>query len=220
MKKRITIILVISLTFLIGIWIGKTKFKNSSISENEKEIDTAQVNEEREYENNHPTYSVQGGFPKVDDHYRFLVASKWYNFRFEVNGTTCTDPSNNDIDYKHNNITDSILKKRIGKNWKEKFEKTVDSLYIIDTTSVNIAKNDISVKNRIKVKSKKYKYEVYPNYKCYATPEKFLKIISIEWRGKIYNDSSNVSFMRVTVDIKANKVRKIEDAEMEWNQYR
>ena len=219
MKKKVITISAFLLIFFVGIWIGKTKFQINSNSDepNIVKIDTAQINAEREYENEFPTYTVQGGMMQPEDKYRYII-DRWYGFRFVVNGNTCTDPNNMNIDLNHNNRTDSILKKRIGKNWYEKFEKSVDSLYSLDTLAVFIVRNNIQVKNLIKKKSKNK--DRYTSYKCYSTNKGNLKIVSLEWEDIIYKDSINVSFARVIIDIKEKRVKGIEQSEMEWNPYR
>ncbi len=215
MKKTIISTIIIILVFLSGIWIGKTQFQKKSVPENQitEEIDTAQVNLQKIWEEKYPIYAVAGGLPDPADKYRYIVDS-WYGFTFTVNGNCTTQYA---VDANRNNKTDSILKKRIGKDWHERFEKTVDSLYRIDTLAISIAENDSSVQNLIKLKAKENPLDFYPGYKCYAAPQKNFRIVSITCNDRIYNDTINVSFMRVAVDISKKKVTKIEDTPMEWD---
>lgn len=214
MKKNIVFVLAVAAALVVGIVIGKTTFFDHSVSEekNKTPVDTAMINAEIKFENKYPTYMIAGGRPDIKDRYRYIV-DNWYNFRFSVNGTTCTDLNNQIIDINRNNRTDSILKKRIGKNWMEKFEKSVDSLYHIDSLAIHIAENSETVKNAIREKAKTTNAKRYIDYKCYPTTNKNLKIVSVEWTGLIYKDSIMVSFLRAIVDIKSKKVKEIEKTE-------
>ncbi len=216
MKKIAALIVIVFAAVLIGIFIGKSKLFDKPVVEDkeEVEVDTAMVNAEKKYENKYPTYTVAGGLPQVRDKYRNIV-DRWYNFNFVVNGSNCTDPSNQNVDVKHNNRTDSILKKRIGKNWMELFEKTADSLFLIDSLAIAITENDRAVKNIIKQKSLKDVNAKNARYKCYPTTDKNVKLVSAEWSGIIYRDTTEVSFFRAIVDIKNKKVKEIERTERE-----
>ncbi|SEO26679.1 hypothetical protein SAMN05444671_0504 [Flavobacterium sp. CF108] len=77
-----------------------------------------------------------------------------------------------------------------------------------------IAENDISVKNVIKEKTIQSGPQ-YTQYKCYPTTNRNLKIVSVEWRGLIYKDSTKVSFLRAIVNLKERKVKEIEKTEKE-----
>ncbi|RZK07003.1 MAG: hypothetical protein EOO46_14920 [Flavobacterium sp.] len=209
MRKNILVTIIALVLFLCGFWIGSTQFQNNSDPDEEIETET---DLEKEISELSPIYTVMGGLPKQDDKYRYLVDG-WYGFRFRTTGSSCTDVDRN-IDIDQNKKTDSILTKRIGKDWMQKFERTVDSLYAIDTLVTNIARNDIGVKNLIKLKSSKNTEKSYPSYKCYPTTSKFLKAVSIQWEGEIYNTTYEVSYMRVIVDINEKKVKKIETTEI------
>ncbi|HEX8575184.1 MAG TPA: hypothetical protein VF677_02720, partial [Flavobacterium sp.] len=114
--------------------------------------------------------------------------------------------------------TDSILKKRIGKNWRAKFEKSVDSLFKIDSLSMNIAKNDSEIKILINKKLNN-KSKDFISYKCYPTTKNNLKIVSFEWQGKIYKDSTSVSYIRAIIDLKEKRVIEIEKTEKEGSNF-
>ncbi|MFB9080431.1 hypothetical protein ACFFLS_20055 [Flavobacterium procerum] len=219
MKKNILFVLSILITLIIGIVIGKTKVFEKQAEEEHKKvvIDTQEINFQKRYENEHPTYTVFGGPPDPKDQYRYIIA-KLYNFRFSVNGTSCTNIVDHSADVRHNNRTDSILQRRIGKNWRDRFENSVDSLYKVDSLAISITEKSILVKNAIKQKEKTNKAK-YISYKTYPTTNKNLKIVSVEWYGKIYRDSIKVSFLRAIVDLKNKKVTEIEKAEREGNQF-
>ena len=52
-----------------------------------------------------------------------IYVAKWYNFSFRVTRGGCTNQDEFEIDEAQNHRTDSLLKKRIGKNWRVKFVK-------------------------------------------------------------------------------------------------
>ncbi|KAF2513870.1 hypothetical protein [Flavobacterium foetidum] len=217
MRKNILFVLLIIIILVIGIVIGKTKvFEKQAVEEHKKAvIDSESVNAEIRLENKYPTYTVFGGPPDPKDQYRYIIA-RWYNFRFSVNGTSCTNIVDHSADVRHNNRTDSILQRRIGKNWRDLFENSVDSLYKVDSLAISITEKSILVKNAIKQKEKTNKAK-YISYKTYPTTDKNLKIVSVEWYGMIYRDSTKVSFLRAIVDVKNKKVTQIEKAEREGN---
>lgn len=215
MKKTIvTTLFLVILSFGFGFWINQKFYSNVNSFEigNETLKDTAEINLEKFIENVRPTFTIRGGIPDPKDRYRYIV-DRWYHFSFRVTSGGCTNQYEYSIDHARNHTTDSILKKRIGKNWRDRFEKSVDSLYNIDTLAIHIAKNDTDVKLLINKKLSK-KYNNYVNYKCYPTTNHYVKIVSVEWEGKIYNDSTEVSFIRAIVNLKEEKVIEIEKTEM------
>lgn len=209
MKKAIILLTVIATAFLGGFWIGSMQSQNAPDPDEEihTETDTEKIMNE-----SYPIYRVAGGLPKIDDKYRYLVDG-WFGFRFRTTSSSCTDVDRN-IDMEQNKRTDSILTKRIGKDWMQKFEKTVDSLYAIDTLAASIARNDSAVRKLVKLKSSKATEQVYPSYNCYPTTNKYLKAVSIQWQGEVYNRTAEVSYVRVFIDISEKKVKKIEDTEI------
>ena len=219
MRKTFIHSLIILLAIAFGIWIGKTKFETAPKDvERVIEVDTAQINYEKEIEIRYPTYTVQGGLPEPDDKYRYLV-SQWFEFRFRTTSSSCTNQHKETIDFNKNNITDSILSARIGPDWYERFEKAVDSLYRLDTLACHVVKNDKTIQKLIKTKTQGNP-EVYPVYECYPAPNANLKVISVSWLGKIYKDTVHVSFIRASVDLRTKKIVNIEDLEMEWDIFR
>lgn len=220
MKKTILVTLIlVLLSFALGFFINQKFFSDNHSAEvkNEKVIDSAKILEQQEMENLRPTYTIRGGLPNYKDKYRYIV-DDWYHFSFVVTSGGCTNQKNSDIDVAQNHRTDSILKKRIGKNWYKKFEKSADSLYKIDSTSIVIAENDAEIKRLISQKlNNKSKDAV--SYKCYPTTDENLKMVSFEWRGKIYKDSTQVSHIRATVDMKQKKVVQIEKTATEGSPF-
>jgi hypothetical protein len=220
MKKTIitTLILVI-LSFAFGFWINQKFYSNrkSLENENEKLKDTAEINRQKRMENEYPTFTIRGGLPNYKDKYRYIV-DRWYNFSFRVTPGGCTNQDEYKINEVQNHKTDSLLKKRIGKNWRDKFEKSVDSLYKIDSLSINIAENDFEIK-RLVNKKLNNKSKDFMNYKCYPTTKDNVKIVSFEWEGKIYKDSTIVSYIRAIINLKERKVIEIEKTEKEGSNF-
>ena len=210
-------ILIITLTaisfFFICCWLGSRKLDTTpvtaSIDNSKQEIDSIQIYMDSMY----PTYCVQGGLPDPKDKYRKKV-SRWYKFRFIVEGYGCTDPRDNTI-YEQNKKTDSILSARIGQDWEKRFEVSVDSLYNIDTTAIHIVKNN----SRIKELTKKIDYTPsntnYPIYTCHASLEPYIKIVNIKAESKMSKHTAYIDYLRAVVDLKKKKVILIEDTPFE-----
>ena len=220
MKKTIiTTLILIILSFTFGFFINQKFYsdRNSIETENEKLKDTAEINRQKRIENEYPTFTERGGMPNYKDKYRYIV-DRWYNFSFRVTSGGCTNQNEYKIDASQNHKTDSLLKKRIGKNWRKRFEKSVDSLYNIDSLSIKIAENDSEIKKLISKKLNN-KSKDYISNKCYPTTKDHVKIVSFEWKGKIYKDSTSVSYIRAIVDLKEKKVIEIEKTEKEGNNF-
>ena len=218
MKKTIiTTSILIILSFAFGFWLNQKIYTNKNSLENEKLVDTAAINRENRIENECPTFTIRGGMPNYKDKYRYIV-DRWYNFSFSVTPGGCTNQDEYGIDEVQNHKTDSLLKKRIGINWREKFEKSVDSLYKIDSLSINIAEKDVGIK-RLSKKKLNNKSKDYVSYKCYPTTKDNVKIVSFEWMGKIYKDSTRVSYIRAIIDLKEKKVIEIEKTEKEGSNF-
>ena len=214
MKKTIIIsIILIIISFAFGFYTNRKFYSNTTEIENEKLKDTAEINQQKRMEIEYPTFTERGGEPDYKDKYRYIV-DNWYNFSFEVTPGGCTNQDKYEIDENQNHKTDNLLKSRIGKNWREKFEKSVDSLYKIDSLSINIAEKDMII-NKIINKKLGNKSKDFINYKCYPTTNSNLKIVSYEWKGKIYKDSTSVSYLRVIINLKEKKVIEIENTEKE-----
>ncbi|KFF06664.1 hypothetical protein [Flavobacterium reichenbachii] len=219
MKKIIVALILIVLSFASGFWVNQNFYsdRKTEETENEKLQDTAEINRQKRLENLSPTYTIRGGLPDYKDKYRYVI-DRWYNFSFRVTAGGCTNQDEYPIDEAQNHKTDSILKKRIGINWRERFEKSVDSLYKIDSLSINIAENNSEIK-KLTNKKLAHKSKDYVSYKCYPTTSDNVKIVSIEWEGKIYKDSTKVSYLRAIVDLKAKRVIEIEKTEKEGSNF-
>lgn len=159
----------------------------------------------------YPSFWVYGRANDSKDHQRQIVDA-WYKFRFIIKSSRCTDTPRDDTD-KHNEFTDSIMSARIGKNWYQKFEKSVDSLYAIDTLAISIAQANHVILHFDTI-TEKYndQYKFYPNlqYTSHATGDDHIKVVTIEGYGVVYNATTFVNYLRATVDLKRKKVINID----------
>jgi hypothetical protein len=102
---------------------------------------------------------------------------------------------------------------RIGKDWKARFEKTVDSLYAIDSLSIEIARADSYIMNFDTITSKyneEHKFYANLSYNAYATTNENLRLVTVTGYGLIYNEVGRLNFLRATVDLKKKKVINID----------
>ena len=114
---------------------------------------------------------------------------------------------------KHNQITDSILTARIGRDWQQRFEDSADSLFAIDNLVISIAKKDNYIcKFEKECEVHNDKYDFYPNleYTTYATGDDNLKLVTLEGNALVKNRVKSVSCLRATIDMKRKKVINID----------
>jgi hypothetical protein len=64
------------------------------------------------------------------------IVDDWYKFDFRIIAGCIVSDSLRKVTDEHNRKTDSILTVRIGKDWRDKFEHTVDSLYSGDSLAI------------------------------------------------------------------------------------
>lgn len=201
-------------TFIPIICLTVLSCKNSSTNKNlstEKSniIETNSTVDSMEFL--YPSFWVDGGLPDPKDHQRQIVDS-WYHFRFTIKSSGCENTHEYGID-KHNKFTDSIMTARLGKNWYEKFEKSVDSLYAVDSLAIAIAHANSYILNFDTTTEKHNdKYNFYPNltYIAHSTAYENIKIVTVEGYGVVYNDIGRLNYLRATVDIKRKKVISID----------
>ena len=94
----------------------------------------------------------------------------------------------------------------------------MDSLYKLDSLAIHIAENNNQIRQFINEKIKlNAKRNI--NHKCYPTTNDNVKIVSFEWRGKIYRDSISVSYIRAVVDLNSKKVIEVEKTEKEGSNF-
>lgn len=158
-----------------------------------------------------PSYWVYG-MSQPKDRQR-QVAAAWYKFRYRIIAGCIVTDSLERAANEHNRITDSILTARIGKDWRDKFEHTVDSLYASDSSAIEIARADPFIHHFDKA-AEKYDagYDYYPNlrYTCHPTPEDHIKVVVTEGYGVIHGQVEWVSYLRAKVDMKKKKVIAID----------
>jgi hypothetical protein len=199
-----TIITLILLTGLIlNSCYNKGKPNTKSVHLKHKKIDS--------FELLRPSLWIYGMFNDKDRQRQ--IVDKWYNFYFRIVGTDVVNDSLVAAVEEHNKITDSILSKRIGKNWQARFEHSVDSLYSVDSTAIVIAKSDPFISDFYKNTEKhNVKYDFYPNlkYTTFATQVPNIKVVTIEGYGLVYGRIGNINYLRATIDMKLRKVINID----------
>jgi hypothetical protein len=206
MKLIQTFISFICLTVLSCNYSSKDKKLST---EKPKIIDTKSTVDSMEIL--YPSLWVYGGPPDPKDHQRQIV-DEWYHFRFKIKSSRCTDSPEEGTD-KHNKFTDSIMTARLGKDWYQKFEKTVDSLFAVDSMAVAIALADKFILNfDTTTERHNDKYDFYPNlrYTAHATADNNLKVVTVEGYGVVYNAVGSLNYLRATVDMKRKKVISID----------
>ncbi len=199
-KKMKQIIFITSILFLV-VACGKTKPVTKP--KEEVKVDSLEILR--------PSFQVYG-FPDQTDRQRQIV-DDWYGFRFQIlAGCLVTDSLTRSVK-RHNEITDSVMTIRKGKDWMTRFEKSVDSLFTIDSTAIEIARSDKFVKN-FEVNTEKHndEYNYYPNltYYVHFTPIENQKLVSLEGYGVIYKKVRHINYLRITVDMANRKVLNIE----------
>jgi len=199
--KRITLSTIASLMFLSFISCKNNHSKTEVIKE--VEIDSFEIYR--------PSYWVSG-MTDPKDQQRQLV-DEWYGFTYLINGSCMASNADRIASEKHNQKTDSILSSRIGKDWKAKFEKTVDSLYAIDSLAVEIARADTYILNFDTITSKyneEHKFYANLRYTAHASPNENLRLVTVTGYGLIYNKVERLNYLRATVDLKKKKVINID----------
>lgn len=205
---RITWIYLI-LSCLIIVSCDNPNARKEEVTDNHQKTETIATVDS--FEIKYPSLWVYGGPSDPKDDQRQIVDA-WYNFRFIIKSSRCTDTPEDGTD-KHNKITDSIMTARLGKDWYQIFERSVDSLYAIDSMAITIAQADRYIHNfDIATEKHNDKYGFYPNlrYTAHATSDDNIKVVTVEGYGVVYNDIGSMNYLRATVDIKRKKVINID----------
>ena len=159
------------------------------------------------FEISYPSLWVYGGPPSPRDHQRQIV-DDLYHFRFVIKSSSCTVSPEIGTD-KHNQITDSIMTVRYGRNWQQRFEYSVDSLYTLDSLAIAIAKSDKYILKLEKVRGvHNDKYDFYPSleYNTHATFDDNVKLVTLEGLGVVKGRVMRLNYLRATIDIRRQKV--------------
>lgn len=191
--------IIISVVFIIGCGKSKAPIK----TQKQNEVDSIEILR--------PSWLIYG-LPDEKERQRSIV-DDWYGFRIRRVGGCMISDSLRDVVEQRNSITDSVLKIRIGPDWMIRFEKTVDSLYSIDSIAIAIARSDAYVRNfEINTEKHNDEYNYYPNleYNVYFTPKENEKVVGLEGYGVIYKKVRRLSYLRITVDISQKKILNIE----------
>ena len=151
---------------------------------------------------------VYGAQPQTQVDERQTI-DHWYNFYF-INGKFTTMPG---IDFIHSKRTDSIMSSRFGKDWHDRFEKSVDSIYRIDSMTITIAKTDPFISLFCKNNDKhndKYNYNPNFTFTAHTSPDSNIMVVAIDGYGVIHNKISSLNYLRATVDLRQKKVIHID----------
>jgi len=168
----------------------------------------------------YPSLWVYGGIPGPKDEIREVV-DNWYNFKYSFRGGCLISPEKGTKE--HNEKTDSILSARIGKDWEQRFDKSVDSLYFIDYSAISIAMADAYVKKFKTATENKYneKYKFYlspSSYKCYPTSDDNIRVVAVDGWGIVYKHTGRYRYLTITVDLKKKKVLNIDKTGYGWRE--
>jgi uncharacterized lipoprotein NlpE involved in copper resistance len=124
-KKIVSVLLCVFISLLL---ISGCNNRSQSIDSDQKKLSKADS-----LEILFPSLWVYG-LPDEKDNIRQQI-DELYKFRFLIKAG-CSVPDSLPITAEiHNKITDSILSIRIGKNWRDRFEASVDSAFSIDSVS-------------------------------------------------------------------------------------
>lgn len=158
-----------------------------------------------------PTFQVFG-YRDGKDRERQVVAT-WYGFRYKVvAGCEVSDSLLRSIE-QHNKITDSVLTSRLGPSYRQRFQRSVDSLYAVDSAAIEIARSDEFVRDFERSTEKhNEEYNFYPNltYIVHFTPLDHQKLVDLQGYGVVHDWVRRVSYLRITVDMEKKKVVHID----------
>ena len=158
-----------------------------------------------------PSLWVYGMFREKDR--QLQQAAQIYKFLFLIKGGCFVSDTLMDVAEKHNKVTDSILKIRLGENWRDRFENTADSLFAVDSIAIAIAKSDKYIFSFDTATEKhNVEYNFYPNlrYTTHATVDKNIKVVSVEGYGLIDGKVTGLNYLRASVDLKLTRVINID----------
>lgn len=207
MKKRIIYTVAAICLTVTSFSAGWLLSRYKKLKEETPEQETG-MDEDKAYEMTYPSYWVYG-MHEEKDRQRAIIASRLYGFRFMVTGG-CTVTTEQEYEtLAHNKVTDSIMSKRIGKNWLQKFEKSADSLYSLDSTAIKIASDNRMVANFLE-KQKNSSGHIAPNFTSMPTPDNTIKIVNFQKSGYINGHEEMLSLLRVVVNLKESKVISID----------
>lgn len=173
---------------------------------------------ERYYDSCFPSLLIYGGPPNDKDMIRQSI-DEWYGFRYIIMSTRCTEPVPKGT-LKHNIKTDNIMSARLGFDWFQKFKKSVDSMYTIDTIARKIA-----LKNKEIIKWMNYhnaynqKHKFYPNIylNTYSSLNDSIRVVWFSGYAFASKSTKIVSMMRATIDLNKKRVSNIDSTAINFN---
>ena len=151
----------------------------------------------------YPEYQVYGMHQEKD--WQRQTVDRIYKFRFSIVGGCTTDDKIRAAAEKQNKITDRIMIARYGKDWLDKFENSVDSLYTLDSLSIEIARQDRRIAN-IETKLKAYNTHLEPQYSSGATPNDNIRMVTLSAEGPSNGKQRYMNHFRAAVDLKRSKI--------------
>jgi len=155
----------------------------------------------------YPEYRVYG-IALEKDHQRQIVDRK-YNFRYSIVGGCTADESTRSEAERTNQKTERIMTQRYGKDWLVKFENSVDSLYALDSISIEIARQDTRSEKIEKMLEKdrlKYESHMSNKYHCYETPKDSIRMVILMGEGFFNGEMRYMNQLRAVVDLKTKRV--------------
>lgn len=205
--RKIVILLLIILTAVAFFSLGWFIKKPEKLPVADVEVPEI-VNEEQRHADSiidaeYPEYHVYGMHQEKDQQ-RQLIDHK-YKFRFTIVAGCLVDNEIIASAEKQNKITDRIMTSRYGKNWLDKFENSVDSLYAIDSLAIEIARSDKRI-GKIEARIKKYNAGIESQYSSSETPDDNIRMVTLMAVDPAIRERMFMSYFRAAVDVKRRRV--------------
>lgn len=136
------------------------------------------------------------------------IVESWYS---HIDSYYDIDPSDAEV-VLLNEKNDSLLKKRSDISWRAQYEKSIDSLFAVNSTAVTIAKNDFEVQQSLKKAIVRFGLAdtFVPEYITRSSSNPVIKVVCLEGHAVVDRYRENVSLLRVFVNIKTGSVVTIE----------
>lgn len=154
-----------------------------------------------------PRYEVYGLHQERDRQRTFI--DHQYGFRYQIVGGCTVDERTRIEAETQNQKTDKIMTSRYGKDWMEKFEHSVDSMYAIDSIAIHIATTMPNYK-KLDADTSLFNFK----HIVFSTPIENVKLVEI--RGDKKNDRTTYSYLRATVDIDKKKIINVDSQPYEY----
>jgi|GEM_PF-3634786 len=218
-KKIVAVIIII--TALVSFGLGWFLNNHNKSLANDDKPKNKQITYTDSIENitdsimniKYPIYEVYG-MPNEKDKQRQIV-DYTYKFRFHIIGGCEVDDMTKVRTEINNEKTNKIMISRYGKHWMGKFERSVDSLYSLDSLAIDIAQKDKHVR-RIESQIEQYHSHIQPKYKCWETSESNKRMVTLDAESPSNGQMKYMNQFRATVDIKNKKVTNLDSTPFEY----